>query len=200
MKRSYVSQPICMMFFALLLTFAQPQAFSQSRSATNELAKSERELSNLTTQEERFYLTTKLASLALAAGETAKATTYSNWLLEQAPGWVGDWNYGNAIHVAHLVLGEVALNAGDLPEAKRQLLEAAKIPGSPQLDTFGPNMRLAQQLLAKGEREIVFQYFNLCAKFWEDSRGQLETWKAAILKGEEPKFGANLLYQFDGFQ
>jgi hypothetical protein len=43
MKRSYVSRPICMMFFALLLTFAQPQAFSQSRSATNELAKSERE-------------------------------------------------------------------------------------------------------------------------------------------------------------
>ena len=200
MKQSHVSRSISLMFFALLLTFAQPQAFSQSRSVANELAKSERDLGNLTTQEERFYLTTKLASLALAAGETAKATTYSNWLLEQAPGWVGDWNYGNAIHVAHLVLGEVALNAGDLREAKLQLLEAAKTPGSPQLDTFGPNMRLAQQLLAKGEREVVFHYFDLCAKFWEDSGGRLETWKAAIVKGQEPKFGANLDYQLDGFQ
>ena len=61
-------------------------------------------------------------------------------------------------------------------------------------------MRLAKQLLAKGDRDTVIQYLNLCAKFWEDSRGQLETWKAAVLKGEEPKFGANLVYQFDGFQ
>ena len=200
MKPSHVSRSTCLMFIALLFMFIQPQAFSQSRSAARDLEKSEQELSNLTTQAERFYLTTRLASLALAAGETAKATTYSKWLLDQAPGWVGDWNYGNAIHVAHLVLGEIAMNAGDLQEAKRQLLDAAKIPGSPQLDTFGPNMRLAQQLLAKGERDVVFEYFDLCATFWEDSRGQLQTWKAAIAKGEEPKFGANLVYQFDGFQ
>jgi len=188
------------MFLASLFVFAQPQVFSQSTSAAKDLAKDEEQLSKLTTQEERFYLTTRLASLALAAGETAKATTYSNWLLEQAPGWIGDWNYGNAIHVAHLVLGEIALNAGDLAEAKRQLLEAAKIPGSPQLDTFGPNMRLAKQLLAKGDRDTVIQYFDLCAKFWEGSRGRLEAWKAAIQKGEEPNFGANLVYQLDGFQ
>ena len=200
MKRSHVSRLIFLMFFTSLFTFGQSPVFSQSQSAATDLAKSEQELSKLTTQEQRFYLTTRLASLALAAGDIAKATSYSKWLLDQAPGWVGDWNYGNAIHVAHLVLGEIALNAGDLPEAKHQLLEAAKIPGSPQLDTFGPNMRLAKQLLAKGDRDTVIEYFDLCAKFWEDSRGQLETWKAAILKGEEPKFGANLVYQFDGFR
>jgi hypothetical protein len=90
--------------------------------------------------------------------------------------------------------------AGDLPEAKRQLLEAREDPWVSAAGYLWSKHATGQQLLAKGEREIVFQYFNLCAKFWEDSRGQLETWKAAILKGEEPKFGANLLYQFDGFQ
>src|SRR5262245_2213706 len=195
MNQSKVFLVVC-----LLLTVGGSASGQQaSPSAAADLAKSERELSGLTTQEERFYLTTKLATIALAARETAKATIYSNWLLDQAPAWVGDWNYGNAIHVAHLVLGEIALNAGDLPSAKRHLLEAAKMPGSPQLDSFGPNMRLAKLLLEKGERDAVIQYFDLCANFWEKHFSELETWKAIVLKGGEPKFGANLVYQFYGF-
>ena len=173
----------------------QPQ---QSRAAAN-LAKHEDALKTTTDQKEKFYLTTELATMALAAGETAKATLYSQSLLELAASMVGDWNYGNAIHVAHLVLGEIALNGGDVPSAKSHLLAAANIPGSPQLDSFGPNMRLANQLLAKGEREVVVQYFDLCARFWERQFSQLEVWKAIVLKGGEPRFGANLVYQFHGF-
>jgi hypothetical protein len=171
-----------------------------SKSAASELAKEERSLAMTIDTKEKFYLTTKLATIALAAGETAKATSYSYSLLGQAPAMLGNWNYGNAIHVAHLVLGEIALNEGNLPEAKRHLLEAANIPGSPQLDTFGPNMRLAQQLLAKGERDVVVQYFDLCAAFWDAQFSQLEGWKAIVLKGGEPRFGANLVYQFYGFR
>ena len=86
MKRCHVMRTLCLVFFVSLFMFAQAKVFSQSTSAAKDLAKNEQELSKLTTQEERFYLTTKLASLALAAGDTAKATTYSNWLLDQAPG------------------------------------------------------------------------------------------------------------------
>ena len=175
------------------------QQAQQSRATAN-LAKQEDSLKTTTGQKERFYLTTELATMALAAAETAKATSYSQSLLEQAALMVGDWNYGNAIHVAHLVLGEIALNAGDVPSAKNHLLAAANIPGSPQLDTFGPNMRLANQLLAKGERDVVVQYFDLCARFWEPQFSKLEAWKAIVLKGGEPQFGANLVYQFDGFE
>ena len=178
MKESAVSRAICRIFFASLFTFAQPQVFSQSRSAANDLAKSEQELSKLTTQEERFYLTTKLATLALAAGETAKATTYSNWLLEQAPGWVGDWNYGNAIHVAHLVLGEIALNAGDLPEAKRQLLEAAKIPGSPQLIPLGQTCALRNN---SWPQVIATRFFNTSNSAQSSGRIPVVDWKCGRL-------------------
>ena len=174
------------------------QQAPQSGAAVK-LAKSEDSLKTTTDQKERFYLTTELATMALAAGETVKATIYSQSLLEQAPLMPGDWNYGNAIHVAHLVLGEIALNAGDVALAKTHLLSAANIPGSPQLDTFGPNMRLANQLLAKGERDVVIQYFDLCATFWEGRFSQLQAWKDVVLKGAQPKFGANLVYHFSGF-
>jgi hypothetical protein len=111
---------------------------------------------------QRFYLATKLAPTALAAGETEKAKTYARSLLQQAAAHQDNWNYGNAIEVGNLVLGLIALSAGNLTEAKGYLLEAGKSPGSPQLNSFGPNMLLAKELLDRGEREVVIQYFDLC--------------------------------------
>jgi hypothetical protein len=196
MNRLHMLLTFCVMLGVVMSASGQ----QASKSAAADLAKHEESLKTTTDPEKRFYLTTDLATIALAAGETAKATAYSQSLLQQAPGMTGNWNYGNAIHVAHLVLGEIALNAGDMPEAKRHLLAAANMPGSPQLDSFGPNMRLAQLLLAKGERDVVVQYFELCANFWEGRFSQLEAWKAIVLKGEQPRFGANLVYQFSGFK
>jgi len=196
MNRCQYLLSVCLLLFIGHSTSGQ-QA-QQSRAAAN-LAKHEDSLKTTVGQKERFYLTTTLATTALAAGETAKATSYSQSLLEQAPLMQGDWNYGNAIHVAHLVLGEIALNADDVALAKTHLLSAANIPGSPQLNSFGPNMRLANQLLAKGERDVVVQYFDLCARFWQPQFSKLEAWKAIVVKGGEPQFGANLVYQFDGF-
>jgi hypothetical protein len=195
MKRSHLFPAVCLVLGVVLCASGQV-----SKQAAHELAKSEESLKTLTDAHARFYLTTDLATIALAAGETAKATAYSESLLQQAVTMERDWNYGNAIHVAHLVLGEIALNAGDVTKAKYHLLEAAKIPGSPQLDSFGPNMRLAKQLLAKGEREVVVQYFDLCATFWEGKFSQLEDWKTIVSNGGEPKFGANLVYQFHLFK
>ncbi|HSE32406.1 MAG TPA: hypothetical protein VLA93_12620 [Pyrinomonadaceae bacterium] len=195
MKRSHLLLAVGLMLGVVISASGQ----QASKSAASDLAKEEQLLTTTTDARERFYSTTKLATIALAAGDTTKATLYSQSLLAQAPAMKGDWNYGNAIHVAHLVLGEIALNEGNLPEAKRHLLAAANMPGSPQLDSFGPNMRLANQLLVKGERDVVVQYFDLCANFWEGRFSQLEEWKEIVLKGGQPKFGANLVYQFYGF-
>ena len=131
----------------------------------------------------------------MAAGEAEKAKAYALDLLKQAPPLRDNWNYGNAIQVGNLVLGMIALASNDVTEANHLLLEAGKTPGSPQLNSFGPNMLLAQQLLAKGEREAVFQYFDLCAKFWKLERGRLDAWKAVVIKGGIPDFGANQEYQ-----
>ena len=107
-----------------------------------------------------------------------------------------DWNYGNAIQDGNLVLGRISLREGRTEEAKQYLLESGKSPGSPQMDSFGPNMSLARDLLEKGERETVLQYFELCRKFWDRSvsLGKLDQWTKEVKAGQIPDFGGNLVY------
>jgi len=104
------------------------------------------------------------------------------------------WDHGNAIHHGNLILGRLALRRGELDKAKQHLLAAGRTPGSPQLDSFGPNMTLALELIEKGERQAVLEYFELCARFWKLDRGQLKAWAATVKGGGTPDFGANLNY------
>ena len=136
-----------------------------------------------------------LANRAFNAGEIEKATAYSKQLLNMARQYPKDWNYGNAIFYGNFVLGRIAIQQGDLKQAGQYLLAAGGTPGSPQLDSFGPNMTLAKELLEKGESGVVLKYFALCKNFWEDGRRQLDQWSAAVRGGEIPNFGGNLRYE-----
>lgn len=147
-----------------------------------------------TRPQERFPLLADLATMALDAGDPAKARGHATELLEMAPQFPKNWNYGNAIHHGNLVLGRLAVRSGDLEKAKEHLLAAGKTPGSPQINSFGPNMALALELLQKGERDAVIQYFELCGQFWKNERGRLDEWKATVRGGGIPSFGANLHY------
>jgi hypothetical protein len=92
------------------------------------------------------------------------------------------------------VLGRIALQQGDAVQAGEYLLRAGATPGSPQLNSFGPNTKLAQELLEKGQTAVVLQYFGLCTKFWKMENGKLAAWAATVKGGGVPNFGANLLY------
>jgi len=142
----------------------------------------------------RFYALRDAAKAAFEVGKTDESKQYAQALLDLAPTYRSDWNYGNAIHDGHMVLGRVALKAGEVEAAKRELLLAGATPGSPQLDSFGPNMSLAKDLLEHKETDAVVAYFALCAKFWELERGNLKRWSILAKAGEMPDFGANLLY------
>jgi hypothetical protein len=98
---------------------------------------------------------------------------------------VNYWNYGNAIHDGHSILGLIALSDGNIQLAKEHLISAGNTPGSPQLDTFGPKMILAEALLDKGEKAAVIEYLKECSRFWED-QAKLREWINAINKGEIP--------------
>ena len=101
-----------------------------------------------------------------------------------------DWNYGNAIHYAHVVMGRLALRSGDLETAKCHPLEAGRTPGSPQLNDYGPDMTLAEELLEMGESATVLAYFEECERFWMNRQNnRLEEWRAAGLQGCRPDFG-----------
>jgi tetratricopeptide (TPR) repeat protein len=163
-------------------------------AALKSLEQREETLNLTTVDEERFYILSDLAMVAFEAGELGKASKYALELLEKAHQYKNNWNYGNAIHKGNLILGRIALTSGKLQEAKDYLLKAGRTPGSPQLNSFGPNMTLAKELLGKGEREVVIEYFQQCASFWKMRRDRLENWTAIVNKGGMPDFGANLDY------
>jgi hypothetical protein len=176
-------------------TPAAASATGETVSATEALSRYEQLLKSATDPTQKFHLMSKIVPTALAADEREKTKSYALALLEQAASMKNNWNYGNAVHIGNIVLGRLALDSGDVAEARRLLLEAGKTPGSPQLNSFGPNMMLAKELLAKGEREAVVDYLNLCAKFWLMHNGRLDVWKAAAAKGEMPDFGPSLNVQ-----
>lgn len=140
------------------------------------------------------YALPDLAKRALDTGDTAKAADYAQQLLKMASDYRNDWNYGNAIFYGNFVLGRIALQQGDTARAGQYLLASAATPGSPQLDSFGPNMTLARDLLTKGQKDVVMQYFEACKKFWTDDYGKLDKWSTTVRNGEIPDFGANLRY------
>jgi hypothetical protein len=168
--------------FALL----QHYKAAEHRHWKERYTKAAKRLEQATTDEARFYPLTELAKGALYFGATNQSRAYAQQLLAMAPQFKEDWNYGNAIHDGNEVLGIIAVQEGRISDAKHFLLEAGKNPGSPQLDSFGPDMELAQHLLEHGERATVLEYLQLCSKFWKDNNGLLERWTVAIKSGKVP--------------
>ncbi len=144
--------------------------------------------------QEKRMLMSQLATSALEAGEIETAQLWALEALKDATTATSDWSVANSVHHAHIILGRIALRSGDLAEAGKHLIQASQSQGSPQLDSFGPNMMLAKELLEKGERDAVIQYFKKCASFWKNDRGQLVQWAAIVREGGIPSFGGNLLY------
>lgn len=159
----------------------------QQRLVSGDLSVAESEL-------ERFYALGKAARKALADGDTTKARAHAEELAGLAEKHPSNWNHGNAIQDSNQVLGMIALAAGRVEEAKERLLASARSEGSPQMNSFGPNMRLAKKLLESGEKEVVLEYFGLCRNFWKMGRDKLTTWEKAATQGIVPSFGANLDY------
>ncbi len=140
----------------------------------------------------QFYRLDELAEEAYKEHRFNDAEQHAQELLRLAQDFKGDWNYGNALHHGNRILGLVALKNGDVANAKAYLLASGKTPGSPQLNSFGPNMSLAKVLLEAGEKATVLEYLRLCKNFWKDQK--LPVWIAAVEAGEMPDFGANLSY------
>ena len=150
---------------------------------------------NLTVSDpNRFYLLSDLAKQSFESGDLKKASKYANELIHKAAQYKKDWNYGNAIHTGYIILGRCALNSGQLEKAKEYLILSGKTPGSPQLNSFGPNMTLAFEILEQGDREVVIEYFKLCSVFWESGTSRLKNWTSTVRNGATPDFGANITY------
>lgn len=144
---------------------------------------------------QRFFEATRIADQAARSGDystVVRGKPVALELLRTKDGFRFDWNYGNAVHYANLVLGRIALHDDDLAAARQYLLAAGDTPGSPQLRDYGPDMTLAAEMLNRGETETVLRYFELCDRFWLNrDRNRIKEWSAAVRSGRPPDFGAS---------
>ena len=147
-------------------------------------------------QLERFHQLQALIKQAFQEKEFRLARNLALEYLDLANSNKKNWNYGNAIHHANLVLGRIALQEGRIAAAKTYLIKAGQTIGSPQLNSFGPNMCLAKELLEIEEDIIVLEYLDLCKLFWFKifSWFKIRKWKRIIEAGGIPDFKAHLNY------
>lgn len=163
-----------------------------ARKATAEKAFRQYQLAyELSNASGRDLFLTNLAKTAFAAGRIDDARKFAQEMLDNdTPGW----NHGNRIHHGNLILGRIALVDGNIDEAKSRLLLAGQTNGSPLLNSFGPNMLLAKELLERGETEVVLEYFELCKVFRSSPRQKLDQWIDDVKSNRIPQFGGNLAY------
>ena len=107
----------------------------------------------------------------------------------------------DAQHRIDIVKGRIALKNGRTAEAATRLLKASHAQPTPVLANFGPNLRLASELLVAdfSMSDTVIEYLDNCQKFWKGSRAgdtqqKIANWKAQILHGNIPKFTPNDSY------
>ena len=121
---------------------------------------------------------------AFAAGQLEKARTYA-----------AEWHAGGtpftleAEYQANLMLGRIALAEDDPNAAGDYLVAAGRLAAWPSLFplmVWPPDMRLAEELLEQGEREVVLEYLKLCALHWEYD--ELGEWADELRNGGIPDF------------
>lgn len=151
-------------------------------SAKKELAYFE-EVLILTNNKSVYFM--DCGNAAFYAEDYKKARMYAEKALASEQG-KRNWNTGNNIHKGNCILGLIALKSGNKQTAKSYLLAAGKCGGSPQLNSFGPNMTLASALYDAGKKKAVKDYLKLVKTFWEPKT--IDEMLALIKDGQKPEF------------
>jgi tetratricopeptide (TPR) repeat protein len=130
----------------------------------------------------------RMTELAWLAADLPKAREQARRTLDLARSWSVDWQRANAIHAAETILGYAALAEERVDQASSHLLASARVSGSPQLGSFGPDLGLALELIERGRVDAAVSYLDLCAHFWNPGVGVLEDWKRSIRAGRRVDF------------
>src|SRR5262249_49919482 len=122
---------------------------------------------DLQTDFESSELFSMLADAAWDCAVFDKAEKAALELLRLFRGKKRDGFAANAVHKANTILGRLAMRARKLEDATFHLFESVRIEGSPSLNSFGPSMELAKELLERGETKPVIEYLRRCSLFWQ---------------------------------
>lgn len=170
---------------ALAMLLATAVSADDSRALQDRLQKLESLMENAS-EYQNYLLLDTAARTAFDLDEYNRAHDYAERLLQLSARYTDDWNYGNAVHHGHIILGKIAFIIEDIPTAKRQLLAAGSSPGSDAIRKFGPDLELASDLLQKGETGSVIRYLELCRKLWPEGEARLTRWIGEIRDGKKP--------------
>lgn len=89
-----------------------------------------------------------------------------------------------------MIQGRLALRAGDVVAAARDLFAALRAPRARILAESGPYMALAQDLLLADRKETVLEFLRECRGFWRTDDGRLTRWMDEIGRGFVPYLAA----------
>jgi len=123
---------------------------------------------------QRMNLLGLIAEAEYDTGDVAAAVKVANQILQEPVPQTSVWGYWDAVHKANSLLGRAAVQRGDLDAAKKYLLASARVQSTPVLSSFGPGMKLAQNLFDAGQRDTVLEYLELTRKFWTHDFGRLD--------------------------
>ncbi|MBO9491986.1 hypothetical protein J7384_16620 [Endozoicomonas sp. G2_1] len=86
---------------------------------------------------------------------------------------------GDVVHLTNIARGWMALNIGDSDQAIRYLFKSTKTEGSPNLNSFGPDMTLIRALYNQGHKTAVLKYLELVQSFWntDSAKQKIQTWR-----------------------
>lgn len=143
-------------------------------------------------EKDGFAILPILSKSLIRANNYSRAEKYAHLMLELSTKYNSSWVYGDVIHDGNMVLGMVALKNGNIPTAKQFLLKSARSPGSYQIQYLGPNMMLAKELLASGEKEVVLTYLQEIRSIWTHRNDDLNKWIEMIKAGISPSFSGHL--------
>jgi hypothetical protein len=135
---------------------------------------------------DRFHVLIGMPMDAYRGGDLIDAKQKAANLLELAADLPDDPSHADAVHRGNIVLGEVALHSGNVGRAEEYLAAAAMVKPSPTLSTTGPDLALAKELLARGERTPVKNYLVACESLWTGGGERLKRWVATLDGGGSP--------------
>ena len=143
--------------------------------------------------EHYFYSLSEKLKRARQTKDCPKVQSLAKELLSVAQFYSSNWNYGNAIFEGNLAFAECDVKEKKIDSALLRLKEAAKTPGSPQLNSFGPpysDLSVLSELLREGKKKEVLDFLGSFNKYWEleFSKEIMTFWTSEIAANRIPKF------------
>lgn len=168
------------------------------RAALAEQAR--RRLDGLVSPDERLgpegkVLLYRLALSTFESGDLETAKRHSEQLLNNFPPLPeagGNereqlWMAWDIYRSTHLLLGRIHLVMNDLDSAGLHLVQAGEAPTTPALESYGPDLSLARDLLTLGANGPVLKFLSALGTRWKAGKSRTETWEMDIRRGVVPK-------------